>query len=158
MAVAYWGEKERSTQRQVQRYRSALATVSAQSVFMCVMSHEAELVWGVWYGLLARRMAGAAVHLVVTHYRLYVRLLALLAELACPPQFATMAHMLLPQVLPLEYLYLALDLPPATHVWCDDVCWAVVLGLRPHALRWTATGGSAWVVDAECGYFRAATG
>ena len=155
MALAYWDhDKRHATQRKLQQYRTAMSAVAAEDVFVCFLSHEQQLVWGVWYGLLAKRMQKATVHLIVTHHALHAQLLAVLGQLACPEEYATITEMLPVQILPLEYLFLSLEFPNATHVWCDNVCWAAVRGMRPDARRWLEGGGCKWSVNSNCGSIR----
>jgi hypothetical protein len=160
VTVAYWGEEGRahSTAAKVRKYRQALAVISPQCMLVCVMSDPTQLAWGLLYALLAKRLVGAEVHLVLTHHSLYTAMMARLGKLQCPQQYSEITEMFPVHLLPLEYVYLGVEFPrsPRMQVWCDDVCWAAVRVLRPHAQRWTATAEprSAVEVEPERGHWR----
>lgn len=158
LALAYWGGPEHCTPAKMKRYRRAFATVSPQGLLVCLISQSEQVPWAVFYALLAKRLVRAEVQLVVTHHTLFARVLQQLDQLQCPPGYSTMTDMLPVHLLPLEYLYLSLEFPQSSQmcVWCDEVGWAAVQLIRPHARRWGESmgPGSALVVHPEQGHWQ----
>ena len=141
LAMAYWNDAEQCTPAKLKRYKRAMSGLSPASVLVCTASAEDHVAVAVFVALLAKRMVGAEVHLVATHHSLLRQLQAQLEQLACPAEYDAITAMLPLHLLPLEYLYWSLEFPRATqlHVCCDEVVWAAVRIIRPHARRWSST-------------------